>query len=278
MSHAEEIQQRERFEFGANWTRFLQVLDDERVAQAKASLQAALGVTTLEGKSFLDIGSGSGLFSLAARALGARVHSFDFDPQSVACTRELRRRYFTDDPQWVVEEASALDSEFMGKLPPHDIVYSWGVLHHTGRMNEALDNVAPLVAPGGRLFIAIYNDQGGTSRRWAYVKRLYCSGLAGRCAVRLVFYPYFAADRLITDLLKRNNPLKSYADYKKARGMSVIHDWEDWLGGYPFEVAKPEEIFDRYHCKGFSLEKMKTCGGGLGCNEFIFSKPSVTQS
>ena len=104
MSHSEEVNQGNRFEFGKNWTRFLSTLNPDRIAAAELSLKQMLGVENLEGKSFLDIGSGSGLFSLAARRLGARVHSFDFDPHSVACTKELRRRYFGEqDPGWVVE-------------------------------------------------------------------------------------------------------------------------------------------------------------------------------
>ena len=127
----------------------------------------------LDGKTFLDAGSGSGLFSLAARRLGATVRSFDFDPQSVACTRELRRRYFPDDSGWVVEQASVLDQSYLGTLGRHDIVYSWGVLHHTGAMWEALENVKPLVADGGQLFIAIYNDQGEATDQWARIKQKY---------------------------------------------------------------------------------------------------------
>lgn len=272
MSHAEELKKGERFEFGANWTRFLSVLDDERIEEAKKSLQKMLGVEHLQGKSLIDVGSGSGLFSLAARMLGATVHSFDYDPKSVACTRELRKRYFTDDPQWAVEEGSALDPTYLQGLGSFDIVYSWGVLHHTGQMNQALDNVVPLAKPGGLLFIAIYNDQGGTSRRWTKVKKLYCSGLPGRVLTRLVFYPYFAAGRLLADFIKGRNPLTSYAAYKSSRGMSVVHDWEDWLGGYPFEVAKPEDIFERYQRHGFDLLRLKTCAGGLGCNEFVFRR------
>ncbi len=87
--HAQEVAGKQRFEFGANWNRFLAVLNDERIAQAEESLKRMLEVDNLQGKSFLDIGSGSGLFSLAARRLGARVYSFDYDPKSVACTREL---------------------------------------------------------------------------------------------------------------------------------------------------------------------------------------------
>lgn len=272
MGYSEELKRGERFEFGANWTRFLSVLDEERIVQAKNSLENMLGTHDLSGKTFIDIGSGSGLFSLSARMLGATVHSFDYDPKSVACTKELRRRYFSDDAKWIVEEGSVLDESYMSSLGRFDIVYSWGVLHHTGQMWQALNNAAPLVAKGGELFIAIYNDQGGTSRRWKMVKKIYCSGLLGRFFMKLMFYPYFALGRLVADILKRCNPFTSYSEYKKSRGMSVVHDWVDWLGGYPFEVAKPEEIFDFFNQKGFALRRLKTCGGGLGCNEFVFVK------
>jgi SAM-dependent methyltransferase len=272
LTHAEELKRGERFEFGQNWANFLKVVDDERIAEAKLSLQRMLGVDRLDGKRFLDVGSGSGLFSLAARMLGARVHSFDFDPKSVACAHELRRRYFPDDIQWHIQEGSVLDREFLAGLGHYDVVYSWGVLHHTGQMNQALNNVAPLVNAGGQLFIAIYNDQGGTSKRWTMVKRLYCNGRVGRIFTRLIFFPYFGAGRFVSDLRFGRNPFTSYGHYRKSRGMSVIHDWEDWLGGYPFEVAKPEEIFDLYRELGFTLERLKTCAGGLGCNEFVFRR------
>ena len=115
-----EIQQGERFGFGANWTRFLAVLNDERIEEAKSSLKRMLNVESLDGKTFLDAGSGSGLFSLAARLLGAKVHSFDYDPQSVACTAELKRRYFPDDG-WVVESGSVLDKGYLSRLGQFDV-------------------------------------------------------------------------------------------------------------------------------------------------------------
>src|SRR5436305_7602592 len=154
-SHALEVGSGARFEFGENWARFLELLDDGRIARAEESLKAMLEVESLAGRSFLDIGSGSGLFSLAARRLGARVHSFDFDPQSVACTRELRRRFFNEDPTWTIDEASALDEDYVRALGLFDVVYSWGVLHHTGQMWRALENARLPVAAGGKLFIAI---------------------------------------------------------------------------------------------------------------------------
>ena len=172
-SHAAEVAQGQRFEFGKNWTWFLTTLTDAKVEQAVHSLQDMLGASDLKRTRFLDIGSGSGLFSLAARRLGARVHSLDYDPHSVACTRELRRRYFPEDPEWIVESGSALDEAYIRSLGAFDVVYSWGVLHHTGQMWTALANAAIPVAAGGKLFIAIYNDQGTPSRRWTKVKRTY---------------------------------------------------------------------------------------------------------
>ncbi len=270
--HEAEVRRGERFQFGANWAHFLRVLTDERIQQAETGLSGMLGTRDLSGKAFLDIGSGSGLSSLAARRLGARVRSFDYDPQSVACTAELRRRYFPEDPDWTVERGSALDAEYLQRLGTFDIVYSWGVLHHTGAMWRALDLVAPLVKPGGTLFIAIYNDQGAWSGRWKKIKRLYCSGPVGKTLVTGVAIPYWVLRSAAADLVWMRNPLASYRAYGRQRGMSVIHDWHDWLGGYPFEYAKPEAILSYCLDRGFRLDRLVTAGGSVGCNEFVFTR------
>jgi SAM-dependent methyltransferase len=270
--HAKEVARGERFKFGENWSRFLKVLNDERIFEAEKSLKQMLGVEDLEGKSFLDIGSGSGLFSLAARRLGARVHSFDYDPQSVASTRELKRRYFPEDSDWTVEEGSVLDRDYLESLGKFDIVYSWGVLMMTGDMWRALDYAGLPVADGGRLFIAIYNDQGAISKLWLRIKRLYLSGTPGRIFAWSLFVPYFVFGALATDLIRRRNPVARYVEYKRSRGMSMVHDWRDWLGGYPFEVAKPEEVFEFYRDRGFVLDKLITVGRKQGNNEFVFTK------
>jgi 2-polyprenyl-3-methyl-5-hydroxy-6-metoxy-1,4-benzoquinol methylase len=268
-NQAIEVQRGDRFGFGANWARFLSGVNDERIEEAKSSLRRMLNVESLDGMTFLDVGSGCGLFSLAARMLGAEVRSFDYDPQSVACTRELRRRYCPDD-NWIVEAGSVLDRDYLSGLGQFDVVYSWGVLHHTGRMQEALANVAPLVRSRGVLFIAIYNDQGDTSRMWLLVKRAYNALPAG--LRMLVLIPSFARLWLPTMVrdFARGRPTKTWKAYLKRRGMSPWRDVVDWVGGYPFEVAKPEEVFDTYRARGFILEKMSTCAGGLGCNEFVF--------
>jgi 2-polyprenyl-6-hydroxyphenyl methylase/3-demethylubiquinone-9 3-methyltransferase len=267
-----EILHGERFEFGANWERFLSVLDEERVDMAKISLCQNLDVDALAGKTFLDIGSGSGLYSLAARRLGAKVYSFDYDPQSVACTKELKRRYFPGDDEWVVERGSVLDRDYLLRLGRFDVVYSWGVLHHTGKMWEALGNVESLVKVGGKLFIAIYNDQGGASRRWIVLKRLYIRNTLLRMPLTIYTLIRQWSITFIHDAL-RGRPLVSWKNYKKTyRGMSAWHDAVDWIGGYPFEVAKPEDVFEFFRERNFLLERLKTCAGSIGCNEYVFTK------
>jgi SAM-dependent methyltransferase len=275
-THAGEITRGERFEFGANWARFLALLDEQRIATAEDSLRRMLEVEDLRGKSFLDIGSGSGLFSLAARRLGARVHSFDYDPQSVACTRELRRRYFTDDADWKVEEGSALEETYVRSLGLFDVVYSWGVLHHTGAMWQALANAALPVASGGKLFVAIYNDTGTQARRWMWIKRTY------NRLPRPLRVPFTLAVSAPEEgkgalrALLRGRPqdyVRTWTRYGEGdRGMSHWRDIIDWVGGYPYEVAAPEEIFDFYKARGFALTKMRCGGVGLGCNEFVFER------
>jgi 2-polyprenyl-6-hydroxyphenyl methylase/3-demethylubiquinone-9 3-methyltransferase len=269
-----EIARGDRFAFGKNWRAFLRIIDETRIRQAERSISGMLRETTLMGKTFLDIGCGSGLFSLAARRLGARVHSFDYDADSVACTVELRRRYFPAGLEWTIEQASVLDPDYTNALGTFDVVYSWGVLHHTGRMWEAMDAACRLVSPNGKLHIALYNDLGTRSARWRAIKKAY-----NRLPV--LVRPVFTALVMLPEELKgaarailQGQPasyLRSWREYN-TRGMNRWRDMVDWVGGYPYEVATPEAVFNFCRDRGFSLLNLRCGGVGLGCNEFVFER------
>lgn len=274
------------FEFGKNWSRFLTTLTEDRIRVAEDSLRSLLQKDALNGFTFLDAGSGSGLFSLAAYRLGAEVTSFDIDGDSVACTEELRRRYCHDEARWRVLSGSLLDRDFLRTIEECDVVYCWGVAHHTGNMWSAIDNILTLVKPGGSLVLAIYNDQLYISRMWRGVKRFYQRlPLVMRpiyvSAIGVIAFAKRLAVTIVACLLRvitlRNpfTPLLNWVVEGQSRGMHGWYDLVDWVGGWPFEVARPEDVFRHLRDRGFTLHELTT-SVGHGCNEFRFVRVNET--
>lgn len=270
------MEETDRFSFGKNWTNFLKYINEERIEDAKVSLRGSLNVEDLKNKNFLDIGCGSGLFSYSAFKLNAqRIVSFDFDPLSVQCCRHFYQKAGSPG-HWDVYEGSVLDKDFLSRLGVFDIVYSYGVLHHTGSMWEAIRNSAKLVKPGGYFYFAIYNKVNHLfgSEFWLKVKKAYN---LSSVPLRHAIFALYVMLSFCSQLVRFKNPLENIRKYNKSmrRGMNWKIDVYDWIGGYPYEFATIEEIkqFMALNFPEFELIKIiPSEGGGLGNNCFLFKR------
>jgi 2-polyprenyl-3-methyl-5-hydroxy-6-metoxy-1,4-benzoquinol methylase len=259
------------FEFGENWKNYAKTIDQKRIESAIEGVKK-LFPDGLAGKTFLDIGCGSGLHSLAALSLGAlSVTAVDIDENSVGTTQELLTKY-APDLEWSAKVASIFDAspDTLGKF---DVVYSWGVLHHTGDMWRAIECATKFVNPGGRFAIAIYSTTSCDSM-WKAEKKFYSQ--ASRPIQWTIRHIYMAAFFAGLTLSGRN-PVSYVRNYPAMRGMNFSHDAHDWLGGYPYETAGAAEMFERVTALGFaevrSFRLPATTGlFGSGCNEFVFEK------
>ena len=250
-----------RFRFGKNWKKYSKLVTSQRIKDASNSLKNCFEVENFNNKSFIDVGCGSGIFSIGACLLGAKVKSFDFDVDSVECTQDLSKKILGKSIS--IEKGDILDSIYIKKLGEYDYVYSWGVLHHTGNLNIALKNIDSLVKKNGKLFISIYNNQGIKSELWRIIKTIFNRVKILQPFVILFFFIFMKAPEIL---------FKFFIKKKDARAMDPYTDLIDWLGGYPFETAKPEYIFDFFFKLNYNLVKLKTVSGKSGCNEFMFIK------
>ena len=255
----------DRFAFGENWKDFSERIGPQDYEKAKASVQRL--VPDLQGKTFLDVGCGSGLFSMAASSLGAsQVVGFDVDPVSVETSRVLLDKVTTWD-RAVRKDRVRFEVESI--LNPnlthtqYDVVYSWGVLHHTGAMTAAFEAIRDRVRPGGTLVLAIYNRH-WTSPIWKVIKGTYIR--LPRPLRPVIVWPILVVKFLVATLIWRHNP------FQRDRGMRYYTDVVDWVGGYPYEYASVPEVRDFFQARGFRLLKAIPTQGWTGCNEFVFEK------
>ncbi len=265
-----------QFDFGANWADFSRHVNERRIAEATEGLNRLLPPDELQGRDFLDIGCGSGLHSLAASRLGAgSITAIDVNPRSVATTKAVLAKFAPERSATVLEH-SILSAEFPAELQrSFDIVYSWGVLHHTGHMGKAIAQAATRVKPGGLFVLAIYK-RSPLCGFWRAEKKFYTK--APR-PVRAVMDYFYAASYLGAYGLTGKNPVSYVREYHTKRGMSWMTDVRDWLGGYPYESATAPEMQGMMAAQGFELvrafntDKPKACGVfGSGCAEYVFRK------
>jgi 2-polyprenyl-3-methyl-5-hydroxy-6-metoxy-1,4-benzoquinol methylase len=258
-----------RFQFGKNWEQYAGTLTPEMIAKATASFQSFTHRARLDGERFLDIGCGSGLHSLVAQHLGAKeILSFDFDAISVKTTQTLKNQTEPDSKAWKIEQGDVLNLSYITSLGTFDYVYSWGVLHHTGKMWKAIENALLPVRPGGILHLALYNKH-WTSPFWWWIKRVYCASpsLVQKALLKM----YVAADYLRVWIRHRENPKQMIERYTQNRGMMWYYNLHDWLGGYPYEYASVDEVKNFLAPRGFECVKVDL-NTGTGCSEFLFRR------
>ncbi len=261
------------FAFGENWCAFTELVTEEHIATAVTSLERLLPRDQLEGRRMMDIGCGSGLSMLAALRLGAaHVEGVDIDPSSVRAAKAVLGQFFAEGP-WQVEECSVFDLP-RKREHGYDIVHSWGVLHHTGAMWEAIDAACSLVASKGLLCIALYRKT-PVCKFWKGEKWVYTNAPRWiRALIRGIFKGVFIFGLIVTG----RSPFEYFDKYKIARGMDWHHDVHDWLGGYPYESTTPEELSKFLGERGFAIErcfeKQAIAFGLFGshCDEFVARK------
>ncbi|MCA9395805.1 MAG: class I SAM-dependent methyltransferase [Candidatus Omnitrophica bacterium] len=256
-----------KFEFGINWKDFSDSsLSEEKYKEAKSSLKKLFQDIPFQGKRFLDVGCGSGIFSLSAIDLGAaEVVGIDCDQSSVIASSENSKKIMNsgeeESQRLSFFKKDILNESDIQSLGRFDLVYAWGSLHHTGDMYKALENCAKLVSPGGYLAVAIYNRH-FTSPVWRIIKRTYVSSPKWLQKIWIwIFYPLiYCAKFCVT----RSNP------HDMKRGMNFYHDVVDWVGGYPYQYASAAEIIEFMRVKGFESVSLNSAGVPTGCNEFLF--------
>lgn len=266
-----QTQRELRFAFGQNWQQFVRrSLDDERIATARDHILGFLGRKDLKGVAFLDIGCGSGINSAAVSTCGVeRIFSFDYDPNSVAATAQVRE-HVGGGENWQVMRGDVLDNAFIQSLGKWSCVYSWGVLHHSGDVWRAIENALQTVAHGGLFYIALYSaDVEPNPGFWLRIKREYNEGSRLKRQKMIVWYVWnYMLHRSVRRLPEF---LSVMSDYKTRRGMSFLVDIRDWLGGWPMQYTYDKDVIEFVTRRGFALQNIKT---GEANTEFLFIKES----
>jgi SAM-dependent methyltransferase len=104
------------------------------------------------GKSVLEVGCGTGCDLSMFGRHGARVVGVDLTPNSAALAAQRLRHHGAAGLVMVGDcEQLPFDDDIF------DLVYSWGVIHHTPNTERAVAEIIRVAKPGGSVTVMIYN-------------------------------------------------------------------------------------------------------------------------
>jgi 2-polyprenyl-6-hydroxyphenyl methylase/3-demethylubiquinone-9 3-methyltransferase len=264
------------FDFGQNWADFAEHINDRKVALADEGFYKLIPQDYLKGKTILDIGCGSGLHALSAlRGGAAYVTGIDIDPVAVKTAKKVIEKIWSGKNYSYVAHNILSPKAHPDLQDSYDIVYSWGVLHHTGDLWAAVEKAASMVKPGGVFVLALYKKS-PMCNAWKVEKKFY-TGLPSWA--RTVFDYFYAGAYLLGKLAQGENPLEYIKGYEQERGMRFMNDVRDWLGGYPYESASPADVREKVEAFGFQTEVVYNAAPprlrglfGCGCAEYVFTR------
>jgi 2-polyprenyl-6-hydroxyphenyl methylase/3-demethylubiquinone-9 3-methyltransferase len=235
------------FSFGFNWESYVDmIMNEDIIERHKKDLDSIYKSFNLDirGLDVIDIGSGSGLSSVCFERLGAKsITSLDIDKHSYNATLLTKNKFGNGSSKWDVINKSVLD----GIENKYDLVYSWGVLHHTGNMFQAINIASNAVRDGGYFHVALYID-GPTYLTHLKTKQKFAS---------------LDRDEKIDYLLNYLGGSGNDWFIPDNRGMMKFHDALDWLGGLPYEVCNPNDLFNMLNKFEVSYFRNSSEGGNF---------------
>jgi SAM-dependent methyltransferase len=266
------LKNKKHFAFGKNWELYSRQINSSHIESSKKDLIGLIQLESLQGMSVLDIGSGSGVHSLSMMLLGCKdLVALDYDPDSVSTTnRVLSGKSFKGDFQ-------VIQADILKHIPgidgrTFDLVYSWGVLHHTGDMMKGIDRSISYVKPGALIALALYRKT-LLCTFWRIEKFLYSKSPK---ILQSLFQKTYEFVFGLGIKIKTGQSLRAYKlSYFQKRGMDFSRDVHDWLGGYPYESIDPRYLIQYMEQRGFTLlnshiSKKQIGILGSGCDEFLF--------
>ena len=202
----------------------------------------------VKGKKVLDAGSGSGMVSIAFAVMGASVTGVDITSKCIENGRK-RAKAFGVECRFVQSDLTMLDLH-----EDFDIIYSWGVLHHTADAKASFFRLVEHLRPGGEIIIAVYLRTAFSSF-WNFSRVFYQSspGFAKTAFRRSASVLLNGYDAVRKALMKKERYM--------LRGTSNEELVNDWFGVPHRTFHTYTEVYEWFREKGLDYRLVNPATG-----------------